>query len=143
MRKIVRVEKTDVFLKDFQFCGYPMVSKSHSVVIQGSPIKNILVMDSELIYVLVSKKVKVKYERLIKILTELLISGDDEGGSIQEAMNLIEKFRLEVKNKYRKYLKEKEIREMSVQLKVMQQVALQKEMEIKASLAEEYISRSK
>ena len=46
-----------------------------------------------------------KYDKLIKYLTELLVSADDTGDAMREALNQIEKFRLEIKIKYRKFLK--------------------------------------
>lgn len=122
---------------------YPLSSSRHHFVIEENKIKNIMVMNQKMIERLVSKKVKTKYDKLIKLLTNLLISEDDTGTCSREALNLIEKFRLEIKNKYRHYLKEKELKEMANQLKVMQKVALEKEAEIKSFLAEEYIGRSR
>ena len=57
-----------------------------------------------------------KYDKLILTLTDLLVDDDDTGDSLREALNRIEKFRLEIKIKYRKYLKKKELEKMSKQL---------------------------
>lgn len=123
--------------------GYPMASKNHKFVVSDMEVKNILVIDEEMISTLISKKVKAKYDKLIKTLTELLISDDETGSCFREALNLIEKFRLEIKNKYRYYLKEKELRTMANKLKTMQQIALQKEIEIKSFVTEEFIGKSR
>lgn len=123
--------------------GYSLASKNHKFVIEETEVTNIIVLDFNLIRLLVSKKVKVRYEQLIRYLTTLLTSDDDTGTCCQEALNTIEKFRLEIKNKYRKYLREKELKEMANQLKVMQKVAMEKEVEIKNFLAEEYIGKSR
>ncbi len=129
-------------IKDLK--GYSLAGESHKFMIEGTEILNIIVLDSKLIQVLVSKKVRVRYDQLIRYLTNLLtVVEDDTGTCCQEALNMIEKFRLEIKNKYRNYLSEKELKEMANQLKVMRKVALEKEMEIKNFLAEEYMGKSR
>ena len=55
--------------------------------------------------ILWEKVVSSKVMKLIKYLTELLVSDDDTGDAMREALNQIEKFRLEIKIKYRKFLK--------------------------------------
>jgi len=89
--------------------SYPLTSSNHHFLLEGDKIKNIMVVDQKMIERAVLKKVRLKYERLIKLLTNLLISEDDTGTCATEALNLIEKFRLEIKVKYRKYLKEKDV----------------------------------
>ena len=59
----------------------------------------------------------------IAILTELLISDDDSGESFREALNQIERFKVEIKSRYREYLKQKELEFMSKQLKALQKEA--------------------
>ena len=63
----------------------------------------------------------------------MLTDDDDSGDSIREALNQIEKFRLEVKNKYRDYLKKKEMELMSTQLMILQKEAMERYMEIRNS----------
>lgn len=125
------------------FDGYPMASGKHKFVIEGMAIKNILVMDKAFVSSLVSKKVMAKYEKLIKTLTELLVSDDETGVCFHEALNLIEKFRLEIKNKYRHYLKEKELKKMANKLKTMQQIAVQKQLEVTSFVAESSMGKSR
>ena len=74
-----------------------------------------------------------KYHKLIATLTELLVDDDDSGDSMREALNQIEKFRLEIKNKYRDYLKRKELELMSKQLVLLQKEANERLMEIRNS----------
>ena len=142
--KIKKKQKT----KNYQYrpnnlTGYPLSSKKHKFIIQNTEVKNILIMDKTIASKLVAKKVTAKYERLLKTLTELLVSDDDTGACYREALNLIEKFRLEIKNKYRCYLNEKELKIMANKLKRMQSVALQKEIELKSYIPEEYIGKSR
>lgn len=135
--------KKNSSLKRSDLKGYALATKNHKFIIEQTEIRNIIVLNPQMIEIVVSRKVRAKYQKLIPVLTELLVSDDDTGDCSREALNLIEKFRLEIKNKYRVYLQEKELKEMAKQLKIMQNEALKKEMEIKSFLAEEYIGRSR
>ena len=67
--------------------------------------------------ILISNKVYKKYLKLLKMVNFYLDSDDDTGTAYHEALNEIEKFRQLVKNKYRAYILEKELKEMSLELK--------------------------
>lgn len=88
--------------------GFLMPSKKQYFIINSERIKDIKVVDNELIKAMVSKKVKAKYKRLIAKITELFLDEDgDEAGNMSEVLNRIEKFRQEIKYKYRSYLEKK------------------------------------
>ena len=93
-------------------------------------IKDLEIMNKNLANGVVSKQVLKKYNKLIPLLTELLISDDDSGDSFREALNHIEKFRLEIKNKYRAFLKRKELEMMSKQLTLLKKEADRRMLEI-------------
>ena len=59
----------------------------------------------------------------MKQLTELLISDDDTGESFRLVLDRIEKFRQEIKNKYRRFLEKKELEIMAKQLSALQKQA--------------------
>ena len=86
---------------------------------------------------IVNSQVAKKYDKLIKYLTELLVSDDDTGDAMREALNQIEKFRLIVKNKYRDFLEQKELEFMSKQLVKLKKIANQKLIEIHNSYVEQ------
>lgn len=115
-----------------EFDGFIMPSRK-GFVIEDQLISEIKVIDKKLAHPLVSKKVFSKYQRLISYLTELLVSDDDTGDTFREALNQIEKFRLEIKNKYRGYLKQKELELMSKQLLTLQKAAKMRLYEIQES----------
>lgn len=116
--------------------GFLLPSKRKAFQIQGMNVSNICVLAPILAHPIVIKKVMQKYRKLIALLTELLISDDDTGDTFREALNQIEKFRQEVKNKYRAYLTKKELEQMSKQLKIFQLEAQTRFMELQASLQE-------
>ena len=104
--------------------GFLMPSKKQYFIINSERIKDIKVVDNELIKAMVSKKVKAKYKRLIAKITELFLDEDgDEAGNMSEVLNRIEKFRQEIKYKYRSYLEKKAISLMAKQLRNLQKEA--------------------
>ena len=120
------VDKTEIIELD----GFMMGSKNKVFKIEGNGVKDIKVVDKNLASSLVNKQVFKKYEKLINYLTELLIDDDGSGDTYREALNQIEKFRQEIKNKYRKYLKQKELETMSKKLVVLQKEANKRLFEI-------------
>ena len=59
-------------------------------------VKNLVIMNKNLANGVVTKQVLKKYNKLIPLLTELLISDDDSGDSFREALNHIEKLNIEI-----------------------------------------------
>ena len=103
--------------------GFLMPSSRNGFNICNQKITNINVVDTELAKPIVRKFVSTKYKKLIKTLTELLISDDDSGDTFRLALDKIEKFRMEVKNKYRRFLEQKELEIMAKQLSALQKQA--------------------
>lgn len=112
-----------------ELSGFMMTSKKGFTVCEVL-IKNLEIMNKNLANGVVTKQVLKKYNKLIPLLTELLISDDDSGDSFREALNHIEKFRLEIKNKYREFLKRKELEMMSKQLTLLKKEADRRMIEI-------------
>ena len=133
------VDKTEIL--DVE--GFLMASKRKVFKIEGSNIREIRIVDRKLANPLASKIIFQKYEKLIEVLTELLLEEDDDGETCQEILDRIEKFRMEIKNKYRNYLKKKELEEMSKKLIFFQKEAQKKLAEIGASYLEYQTSNNK
>lgn len=110
--------------------GYKLPSKNNCFIIQDSHINNIIIIKKRLAHPLIYRVVHKKYLKLIGIITELLTSEDDTGASCREALNQIERFKAEVKGKYREYLGKEELKEMAKNLKILQKQAKLKEIEI-------------
>ena len=120
------IDKTELI----ELEGFMMGSKNKVYKINGNKVRDIKVIDKNLASSLVNKQVSKKYEKLINYLTELLIDDDDSGDTYKEVLNQIEKFRQEIKNKYRKYLKQKELETMSKKLIILQKEANKRLLEI-------------
>ncbi len=113
-----------------------VIKKNKVFNIGDYKVSNIVIYSKILGEKVVSSKVMKKYDKLIKYLTELLVSDDDTGDAMREALNQIEKFRLEIKIKYRKILKKKELELMSKQLVKLQKIANERLIEIHNSYLE-------
>ena len=123
--------------------GFPLPTRSNKFTINGEKITNIIITNKKLAYPFVSKIVSKKYRKLIQILTELFISDEDPGTAMSEVLNEIEKFKDEIKRKYRKYLKKKELERMATELKVLQKEAQNKQLELYYATNERTNSRSR
>ena len=112
--------------------GFSMGSSKKVFNIDGCDIKGIELYDKKLANPIVSSKVLKQYNKLITNLTQLLIDTDDsdDGDTYHEVLNQIEKFRLIIKNKYRDFLKKKELEMMSKHLKILQKEAQNRLIEL-------------
>ena len=92
--------------------------------VEGEEIENIVLYDKKLSHPFVSRVVNHKFNKLINELTDLLLSDEDDDGDIYKiCLDRVEKFRLMIKNKYRHFLKKKELEAMSKKLKFIQKEA--------------------
>ena len=122
-------KKMKDIVDDLYLSGVMFGIENRSYKIGTVIIKNLEIYDKKLAHPIAVMQVKKKYEKLMNILPDLLISDDDSGESIRSALNEIERFRQIIKNKYREYLKEKDLKLMSSQLKVLQREAKAKYLE--------------
>lgn len=118
-------EKLDSFL---------VSSRNGCLAVMGQKISTLKIYDVVLARPMVSRMVNNKYKKLLMSVTELLISDDDTGDAFRMALNQIEKFRQEVKNKYRMFLEKKELNLMAKQLSALQEEAKNRLLELQNSL---------
>lgn len=104
--------------------------KNRIYKINKESIKNIVIYNKKFAHPFAKKQVEKKYKKLMLILPELLISDDEDGDSLREALNEIERFRQIIKNKYRAYLKQKDLEIMSKQLMLLQKEAKNRFLEL-------------
>lgn len=139
MYRVKRVENILFFDDDINELVYFQFGiKDKPYKIKKELVRNILIYQKELAYPLAQKQVGKKYEKLMLVLPELLLNDeDDDGESLKEVLNQIEKFRQIIKNKYRAFLTKKELEQMAKQLQLMQKEAKQRIIEINNSKIEE------
>ena len=112
--------------------GFLLPSKQQYFMIQQQKICHIKVISPILARPFIEKKVQKKYQKLLEMITELLLDDDESGESFRIALNQIEKFRQEIKNKYRIYLEKKELTRMARQLSVLQEEAKKNLLELQS-----------
>lgn len=139
MYRVKRVENILFFDDDINELVYFQFGiKDKPYKIKEESVRNILIYQKELAYPLAQKQVGKKYEKLMLALPELLLNDeDDDGESLKEVLNQIEKFRQIIKNKYRAFLTKKELEQMAKKLQLMQKEAKQRIIEINNSKIEE------
>lgn len=108
MNSYLIIEKSFIYSGDL-ILGKKLTIKSYN--------NKVHIYDLDIQKAFISNKVYKKYLKLLKIVNFYLESNDDTGTAYHEALNEIEKFRQLVKNKYRAYILEKELKEMSLELK--------------------------
>ena len=118
--------------------GFLMATKNKVFIIEDTKVKNISVVNKKLAHPLVINKVEKRYKKLLTLLADLLVSDDETGETFREALNQIERFRMEIKNKYRKFLMQKELDFMSKQLTELKKEANIRLLEVQNSY---YFSR--
>lgn len=121
-------KKSKVTIHELDGISFGVTNKTYHI--NQEPIKNIVIYNKKFAYPFVKKQVEKKYNKLMLILPELLISDDEEGESLREALNQIERFRQIIKNKYRAYLKQKDLEMMSKQLMLLQKEAKNRFLEL-------------
>ena len=118
-------EKLDSFL---------VSSRNGCLAVMGQKISTLKIYDVVLARPMVSRMANNKYKKLLMSVTELLISDDDTGDAFRMALKQIEKFRQEVKNKFRMFLERKELNLMAKQLSALQEEAKNRLLELQNSL---------
>lgn len=137
MYQIIRIEKESKILSNLdELKSFPFGVKNKIYKIKDDSVKNILIYQKKLAYPFAKIKAEKKYKKLMLILPDLLFNEDDDGESIIEALNQIERFRQIIKNKYRDFLTKKELETMAKKLSIMQKQAKERMLEIQISKTE-------
>ena len=114
-------KKSKVTLHELDGISFGMHNKAYKI--NNTLIKNIIIYNKKLAYPFAKKQVDNKFKKLMLILPELLISDDDDGENLRQVLNQIERFRQIIKNKYRSYLKRKDLELMTNKLMLLQKEA--------------------
>ena len=98
--------------------GFLMKSKK-GYKVKGEVINNIKVVNTKLANFPIEYELMKKYDKLCEKLVDLLADDDDSGDSYREVLNQIERFKVELRNRYLAYVDKKMAHNMSVILKEM------------------------
>ena len=98
--------------------GFLMKSKK-GYKVKGEIVNNIKVVNTKLANFPIEYELMKKYDKLCEKLVDLLADDDDTGDSYRAALNQIERFKVELRNKYLAYVDKKMAHNMSVILKEM------------------------
>ena len=128
MINLYKLDKNKHKLKNINYDNEDVYSyilpSRKSFHVEGEEIENIVLYDKKLGHPFVSRVVNHKFNKLINELMDLLLSDEDDDGDIYKiCLDRVEKFRLMIKVKYRKFLMKKELEEMSKKLKIIQKEA--------------------
>lgn len=140
MYSIKKIKKVPKKMKFSNICeleklnSFLMPSRTNGFTICDQIIRNIRIFDVILARPMVIKMVDKKYKKVIAYVTELLISDDDSGDSFRLALTEMEKFRQEIKNKYRAFLEQEELNFMAKQLSMLQKQAKDQFAELQNNL---------
>ena len=118
--------------------GFLMASKNKIFTIQNSAICKICVVNQKLATPLANKKLTQRYQQLVGLIMELLVEDDESGETCREALNQVERFRMELLNKYRAYLKEKELEKILEHLDLLDKEIKQKLYELQYAYRHRY-----
>ena len=128
MINLYKLDKSKHKLKNINYDNEDVYSyilpSRKSFHVEGEEIENIILYDKKLGHPFVSRVVNHKFNKLINELMDLLLSDEDDDGDIYKiCLDRVEKFRLMIKVKYRKFLMKKELEEMSKKLIIIQKEA--------------------
>lgn len=136
---VILEKKNKYKLKDKNFLntinGFLFGSKNKGYKIAGEEVTSLTIYNKKLAHPIAKKQANHKYNRLLSLLTDLLVSDDDSGECYKEALNQIEKFRQIIKNRYRDYLTKKELEIMGKNLSMFQKEAKNRFMELQNTLS--------
>lgn len=144
MKYIVKKEKKETKILNYSTIeGFLLPTKSNKFIIDGNNITKIIIINKKFASPFVSKIVLKKYQKLIKKLTDLFISEEDPGTTMNEVLTEIQKFKDMIKKDYRKYLKKKELEKMAIELKFLQKEAQKKQTELFYIRNEKNVNRTR
>ncbi len=131
-------EKALVYMEYDPLQGFDITPKSGKSFEDCIHVNKMILIQPTLIEKLVHKKVERHFQRLLTIVTMLLNADDDTGTGLFECLSEIEKFRQEIKNKYRDYMSKEELHFMAKKLTILKEEVEQKRMAMEQRLINEH-----
>ena len=113
-RFLVVKEKNSKEIKYFDYDkldGYNLQAKKDLHFLDAIDVNRIIIINSSFIEKIATRKINAKFDRLINMIQVVIDVGDEDesGEGYRIALDEAEKLRMELWNKYRKYLSEEKI----------------------------------
>ena len=136
-------QKEIVYMEYDKLTGYDITPKDKKTFADCIQVNKMILIQPSLIEKLVHKKVDRHFKRLLMLVTMLLETDDDTGTSLRECLNEVEKFRLEIKNKYREYLTKEELNLMAKKLMILNEEAKMRLSVLERTVKQEKVGKSR
>lgn len=136
-------QKEIVYMEYDKLTGYDITPKNKKTFADCIQVNKMILIQPSLIEKLVHKKVDRHFKRLLMLVTMLLETDDDTGTSLRECLNEVEKFRLEIKNKYREYLTKEELNLMAKKLMILNEEAKMRLSVLERTAKQEKVGKSR
>lgn len=143
-RFLVIKNKDSKTIKYFEYDklnGYNIYPKQNVKFQNAINVNKMIIINPTLIEKLVDKKIKHKFNNLINLLSFVYENDDATGDGLELALNEAEKFRMELINKYKKYLSEEKQNLMEKKLDILEdEIKLRMQYFLTEQMQREYSS---
>lgn len=136
-------KKEIVYMEYDKLEGMDITPKNKKSFEDCIEVNKMILIQPTLIEKLVHKKLNRHFKKLLKLITLILDTDDETGTALREGLNEIEKFRLEIKNKYREYMTKEELSIMAKKLMILQEELKQKLFVIENGKTNEKVGKSR
>jgi len=103
--------------------GFDITPKNKRPFQDSIEVTKMILINESLITNMVNKKIKKGFQKLLKNIGFLFESNDETGEGLKEALNQLERFKMEIKNKYRNYLAREELILLGKKLSILENEA--------------------
>ncbi len=101
--------KTITYMEYDKIHGYKVTPKNNIKFTDAINVKSMVLLNPSLIEKMVDIKARKRFNHLINLLAIVYEDDDDSGEGLMLAKNEAEKFRMEIINKYKKYISEEKL----------------------------------
>lgn len=103
--------------------GYDVTPKKNKPFQDSIQVNKMILINESLIQKMIQKKLNKRFQKLLCDVNLLFESDDETGTGLREVLNQLERFKMEVKNKYRKYMEKEELLLLGKKLSILQNEA--------------------
>jgi hypothetical protein len=123
---VTKDAKTEVitYMEYEKLKGFNVKPKKNMDIYDMINVNEMVVINPSLIEKLVSKKCKRTLESIIKMLSVIYEDGDEGDEPLQRALDELAKFKAQVENKYKEYMKEKEFKLLLKKIEILRREVL-------------------